>query len=175
MTRIHGFEVRPGTERIWEWLAGIPDPEMPYISIVDLGIVRDVRWHHDALNVVVTPTYSGCPARQQIEQNIVNTLLDRGVDPIRLETRLHPAWTTDWISAEGKSRMRAAGVAPPLSAPQGWQTLRFRPREDAAPRPDCPHCGSGRTRLHNEFAGTTCKALYLCDACSNPFEHFKSI
>lgn len=173
MSRVHGLEVQSGTERVWEWLAGIPDPEMPYVSIVDLGIVRDVRWEDDALRVVVTPTYSGCPAKAQIDSNIRQTLQDRGVEAVRLETRLHPAWSTDWLSESGRSKLRAAGIAPPLPAEPGWQRLRFVAA--AAPRVPCPRCGSDATRPQGEFGGTACKSLYQCDACRNPFEHFKSL
>ncbi|WP_374347103.1 1,2-phenylacetyl-CoA epoxidase subunit PaaD [Chitinimonas sp.] len=175
VTRVHGIGVQPGTEHIWEWLAAIPDPEMPYISIVDLGIVRDVRWQAERLKVVLTPTYSGCPARLHIEQSIVLALQDRGLDGVQLETQLYPAWTSEWISAAGKARMRAAGVAPPLATQAARQTLRFIPREYVAPRPACPRCGALQTQLCNEFAGTSCKALYRCEACTNPFEYFKAI
>lgn len=163
-----------GTASIWALLAEIADPEMPYISIVDLGIVRDVRWQPAGLRVVLTPTYSGCPARHAIEQDIGAVLRRNGVESLHIETRLAPAWTTEWISPEGKAKMRAAGVAPPLAVTGEWQALTFWPRE-AAPRPDCPHCGSPRTRLQNECAGSRCKALFRCDGCGNPFEYFKGI
>lgn len=175
MSRVPGVEGVLGTAGIWALLAGIPDPEMPYISIVDLGIVREVRWQLDVLNVVVTPTYSGCPARREIEQSINDVLRQSGVESLHIETRLYPAWTTEWISADGKDKMRTAGVAPPLAVAGEWQTLTFWPREKAAPSPDCPHCSSTHTRLQNECAGSRCKALYRCDACRNPFEYFKSI
>ncbi|MCW5262536.1 phenylacetate-CoA oxygenase subunit PaaJ [Verminephrobacter eiseniae] len=173
VTCVHSSKVQPGTEHIWEWLAEIPDPEMPYVSIIDLGIVRDVRWVSDVLHVVVTPTYSGCPAKSQIDQGIHRTLFDHGIESIQLETRLYPPWSTDWLSNAGKARLHAMGIAPPLQAPVGWTRLHF-----AESKPDrllCPRCGSDRTQLHSEFGGTACKSLHLCNACLNPFEHFKSL
>lgn len=162
------------TGRVWEWLEGIPDPEMPYVSIVDLGIVREVRWESGVLHVAVTPTYSGCPAKAQIDQNILQVLRDRGIGQVRLETRLHPAWSTDWLSAGARARMAAAGIAPPLPAAPQWQYLRFIPAA-AAPAVACPLCGSLETRRQAEFSGTACKALYHCAACRNPFEYLKSL
>ena len=162
------------TADIWALLADIPDPEMPYISIVDLCIVREVRWQFDALNVVLTPTYSGCPARREIEHSIRDALHHQGIKALHIETRLHPAWTTEWVSVQGREKMRAAGVAPPLAVAGQWQTLTFWPDPRTAARPPCPHCGSAHTRLQNECSGSRCKALYQCDACRNPFEYFKS-
>lgn len=163
-----------GTSGIWALLAEIPDPEMPYISIVDLGIVREVRWQPDALNVVLTPTYSGCPARREIEQSVRDALHRKGIQTLCIETRLHPAWTTEWVTALGREKMRVAGIAPPLAVLAEWQTLTFWPTSRDAPRPPCPHCGAAQTRLQNPCSGSRCKALYHCDACRNPFEYFKS-
>lgn len=159
---------------IWALLADIPDPEMPYISIVDLGIVREVRWQLDELNVVLTPTYSGCPARAEIERSIRDALGQAGIEALHIEIRLHPAWTTEWVSKQGREKMRNAGVAPPLAATQDWQALRFWPNPRAAAKPPCPHCGYDDTQMLNESSGSRCKALYHCDACRNPFEYFKS-
>ncbi|MFC0708581.1 1,2-phenylacetyl-CoA epoxidase subunit PaaD [Azorhizophilus paspali] len=167
-------EDQQATASIWALLTEIPDPEMPYISIVDLGIVREVRWQLEALNVVLTPTYSGCPARREIERSIRDALGQAGVEALYIETRLHPAWTTEWISAQGREKMRGAGVAPPLAATQEWQTLTFWPNPRAAAQPPCPHCGHTNTRMQNESSGSRCKALYHCDSCRNPFEYFKS-
>ncbi|MFD0708838.1 phenylacetate-CoA oxygenase subunit PaaJ [Photorhabdus luminescens] len=162
-----------GLEHIWQWLEAIPDPEMPYISIVDLGIVREVNQQDGQLHIVITPTYSGCPAKMVIEQDIRRTLADHGVLSVSLKTRLFPAWSTDWMSQEGREKLRAAGIAPPLPAEPGWQQLKFFPLDKT--QVCCPCCGSEQTCLQSEFGGTACKALWLCDTCLNPFEHFKSL
>ncbi|SDZ88505.1 ring-1,2-phenylacetyl-CoA epoxidase subunit PaaD [Lonsdalea quercina] len=173
MTAMTEPEIKRGTENIWAWLKGIPDPEMPYISIVDLGIVRDVEWQEQTLKVVMTPTYSGCPAKAVIEHNIRRTLADRGVQSITLENRLYPAWNTDWMSQSGKEKLKAAGIAPPLPVEPVWQELKFISVgiRDVC----CPRCGSEQTTLQGEFSGTACKSLWQCNACMNPFEHFKSL
>ncbi|GAB7537071.1 phenylacetate-CoA oxygenase subunit PaaJ [Burkholderia sp. 3C] len=170
MSAIHENGVRPGLERIWEWLAHVPDPEMPFVSVVDLGIVREARWVDGVLRVVVTPTYSGCPARRPIEEAIRCVLNDHGIEQVVIESRLDPAWTTEWISPAGRAKLAAAGIAPPLPVADGRQPLRFR-----MPSPPCPYCGSDATRLTSEFGGTLCKSMHVCDDCQNPFEHFKCI
>ncbi|WP_246794511.1 1,2-phenylacetyl-CoA epoxidase subunit PaaD [Burkholderia perseverans] len=170
VSALHEGEVRPDIERIWEWIARVPDPEMPFISVVDLGIVREVGWVAGALRVVVTPTYSGCPAKLPIEEAIRCALNDHGIDRVTIENRLAPPWTTEWISPAGKAKLAAAGIAPPLPVGESWQPLRFVP-----PAPPCPHCGSCATRMTSEFGGTLCKSMHVCDDCLNPFEHFKCL
>jgi len=169
----------PSTEQVWTWLADVSDPEIPVISIVDLGIVRDVRWHECAQGsecvVTITPTYSGCPATHVIADSVVQQLRDRGVDRVRLEYRIAPAWTTDWLSDEGKRKLHAYGIDPP-SGSAAEQAVRVQdigrgPRATAGV--SCPRCGSGDVALTSQFGSTPCKALYRCCRCLEPFDHFK--
>ncbi len=167
----------PGTSRCeyaWLVLAGVLDPEVPVVSVVDLGIVREVVDDGDALVVVVTPTYSGCPATEVIEASIVAALDDAGLGPTRLRMQRAPAWTSDWISAEGKVKLRGYGIAPPGPADlANGAPLRFFPRA-VAPLA-CPRCESLDTERLAAFGSTACKALWRCRACGEPFEHFKPI
>ncbi|MEO8309531.1 MAG: 1,2-phenylacetyl-CoA epoxidase subunit PaaD [Caldimonas sp.] len=162
------------SEHAWAVLAGVPDPEVPVVSVVDLGIVRDVVDEGDALVVVVTPTYSGCPATEAIEASIVASLDDAGLGPTRIRMQRAPAWTSDWLSAEGKEKLRGYGIAPPgpVDLAQG-APLRFVPRA-VAPLA-CPRCESVDTERLAAFGSTACKALWRCRACGEPFEHFKPI
>jgi ring-1,2-phenylacetyl-CoA epoxidase subunit PaaD len=163
---------RPTIASIWQALARVPDPEIPVVSIVELGIVRDVAWQGERLRVTVTPTYSGCPATEMIVQAIGEALRDAGVTAHDVATALSPAWTTDWIAPEAKAKLRAYGIAPPGAAQRidvaGISPLR-RTREAVA----CPRCGSTRTALLAQFGSTACKALYRCGACREPFDYFK--
>ena len=170
----------PSVEQVWAWLAEIEDPEIPVISIVDLGIVRDVRWvgdvPGDVLEVVLTPTYSGCPATEVIEHDVLAAIDAAGLGPARVTLQRAPAWTTDWITDQGRERLRAYGIVPPGPLPPGAEVpLRFMPRAAAAPALDCPHCGSHATERLSAFGSTACKALYRCLACREPFEHFKPL
>lgn len=162
---------------VWQWLSEIPDPEVPAVSIVELGIVRDVRQDADArLVVTVTPTYSGCPATEVISQSIRESLRDHGVHNTRIEMQLSPAWTTDWLTPEAKEKLRRYGIAPPAGLASNEQVidasriLRSRPADDAV---QCPRCGSARTELISAFGSTPCKALYRCVTCREPFDYFK--
>jgi ring-1,2-phenylacetyl-CoA epoxidase subunit PaaD len=148
----------PALADVWAWLGAIPDPEIPAISIVDLGIVRDVAWRADDATLVVgvTPTYSGCPATRAIEAEVVRALHARGVDRVALEVRLAPPWTTEWISPSGREKLRAYGIAPPV-------------REPVA----CPRCASTNVAELSRFGSTPCKALFRCNACLEPFDAFK--
>lgn len=165
------------TQQVWHWLEEVPDPEIPVISVVDLGIVRDVAFDGDGTCVVtITPTYSGCPAMIAIADGIGEVLAANGVPGVRLETRLAPAWTTDWMTAAGRSKLKDYGIAPPGRRVGGYQSVDISsllaPRgEDAVA---CPRCGAGQTRLVSRFGSTSCKALYVCQACREPFDHFKS-
>ncbi|MEE1893812.1 1,2-phenylacetyl-CoA epoxidase subunit PaaD [Pseudomonas otitidis] len=152
----------------WQVLDAVMDPEVPVVSVVDLGIVRALERDGGRLHVVVTPTYSGCPATEVIERDIEQALLQAGFVP-RLERRLTPAWTTDWISAEGRERLRAYGIAPP----QGSASKRSLLGE--APEIRCPQCGSAHTEQLSEFGSTACKALHRCRDCLEPFDYFKCI
>lgn len=159
--------------RAWAVLETVPDPEVPALSLPDLGVVREVReagpGGGDGLEVVLTPTYSGCPATEVIEASVRSALEREGLGPVRVTRRLAPAWTTDWISQAGRRKLKAYGIAPPGLA-GGAQPIRIR-----AYRVDCPCCGSARTERLSAFGSTACKALHRCLACGEPFEHFKPI
>ncbi|MFI4954040.1 MAG: 1,2-phenylacetyl-CoA epoxidase subunit PaaD [Burkholderiales bacterium] len=167
-------ESRPTIDAIWAALGAIPDPEIPVISLVELGIVRDVAWHGDDLVVTLTPTYSGCPATEIIAADVAAALKDAGIAHVRIETRLAPAWTTDWIAPAAKARLAEYGIAPPgvRAAVQTIDTGGLR-RRDAGPPASCPRCGSTRTREVSRFGGTPCKAQHRCDDCLEPFDYFK--
>jgi ring-1,2-phenylacetyl-CoA epoxidase subunit PaaD len=162
------------TERAWQALGSVVDPEIPVLTVLDLGIVRDVGVRDDAVEVVITPTYSGCPAAHVIEQDIRRALAEAGFAHARVRTSLSPAWTTDWMSPEGKEKLRKFGIAPPgMRALDSAAPVRF---VRAAPaRVACPHCGSADTERLAEFGSTACKALYRCRACREPFDYFKPI
>jgi ring-1,2-phenylacetyl-CoA epoxidase subunit PaaD len=161
--------------RAWEVLHGVLDPEVPAISVTDLGIVRDVVEHGDALEVVVTPTYSGCPATEVIEQSIAAAIDEAGLGPARVTQRRAPAWTTDWITPEGREKLRAYGIAPPGSCASEATSGNARPIRLMARDVACPRCGSAQTERLSAFGSTACKSLYRCIACREPFEHFKPI
>jgi len=147
-------------EQIWEWLGSVPDPEIPVLSLVDLGVIRDVVWDGDTLVVTVTPTYSGCPATRVINLDIEQALRAHGVEKVKLERRLSPPWTTDWLSAAGREKLSAYGIAPPVE----------RGRDVA-----CPRCGSNYTEKISQFGSTPCKAHFRCQDCLEPFDYFKCI
>jgi len=156
-------------KRAWDVLHGVLDPEVPAISVTDLGIVRDVVEHDGGLEIVVTPTYSGCPATEVIAQAITDALTAAGLAPARVTQRRAPAWTTDWITPRGREKLRACGIAPP-GACASAAPIRLMARDV-----DCPHCGSAQTERLSAFGSTACKSLYRCVACREPFEHFKPI
>ena len=170
----------PTAAQVWAWLAEVSDPEIPVISIVDLGIVRDVWLDADgACTVTITPTYSGCPAMQVIAESITNALHAHGLQDVRLQNQLSPAWTTDWMSEEGKAKLKGYGIAPPAQQVIDVSGLRSgalaaisrrpRPRLSIA----CPNCGSTHTEITSQFGSTPCKALYKCLDCREPFDYFK--
>jgi len=162
------------TERAWHVLADVLDPEVPALSVRDLGIVRDVIDHGDELEVVLTPTYSGCPATEVIEQSVLAAIAAEGLGPARATLRRAPAWTTDWISDEGKRKLREYGIAPPGPAmPEAQTPIRLIGLRSEAIA--CPHCGSLHTEKLSAFGSTACKALHRCLSCREPFEHFKPI
>ena len=160
--------------RAWDVLHGVLDPEVPAISVTDLGIVRDVVEHGDGLEVVVTPTYSGCPATEVIDAAILEALAAAGLGPARVTQRRAPAWTTDWITPEGREKLRAYGIAPPGSCAPSTSG-NVAPIRLMARNVDCPRCGSAQTERLSAFGSTACKSLYRCIACREPFEHFKPI
>ncbi|HLX91017.1 MAG TPA: 1,2-phenylacetyl-CoA epoxidase subunit PaaD [Puia sp.] len=156
-------------EKIWDLMNQVMDPEVPVLSVVDLGIVRDVRMQGEKVEVDVTPTYSGCPAMDVIRMNIRMVLIENGVKNVSLNTVISPAWTTDWMSEEGKAKLQAFGIAPPTIKQQVCHTELFHEGEAI----QCPHCGSYNTRVISQFGSTACKALYVCDNCREPFDYFK--
>ena len=151
---------RPALDTVWGWLDDVPDPEIPVISVVDLGIVRDLAWQDDTLTVAVTPTYSGCPATRVIAMDIETALHKHGVGHVRIETRLSPPWSTDWLSEKGRERLERYGIAPPRAA--GGPAR-------------CPHCHDTRVKRISQFGSTPCKAQWQCEACLEPFDYFKCI
>jgi ring-1,2-phenylacetyl-CoA epoxidase subunit PaaD len=159
-------------ERAYEVLGTVPDPEVPVISVVELGIVREVVVDADGgVDVTITPTYSGCPAMFEIEKDVRAALVDAGATRVAIRTVLAPAWTTDWIGPEAREKLRAYGIAPPGKAhDDGLLTLT---RRRAAVQ--CPHCGSHDTVLQSEFGSTACKAIHVCSDCRQPFDEFKAI
>jgi ring-1,2-phenylacetyl-CoA epoxidase subunit PaaD len=159
--------------RAWALLATVPDPEIPMVSVIELGIVRDVRVEAHGIVVVVTPTYSGCPATDVITRTIVETLAAAGFASPRVENRLSPPWTTDWLSPEGKRKLAAFGIAPPGAAAPRIDVAGISPLRRANVVVPCPRCASTRTRLLSQFGSTACKAQYRCDACLEPFDYFK--
>ena len=163
-------------EQVAGWLSAIPDPEIPAISITDLGIVRGVRVDGSVCHITITPTYSGCPAMQVIADAITGALREKGVPQVVLHTQLTPAWTTDWMTDSGKQKLRAYGIAPP--AGQVIDTSRLGARAAISRRAPrlviaCPHCGSTHTEVTSQFGSTPCKALHKCLDCREPFDYFK--
>jgi ring-1,2-phenylacetyl-CoA epoxidase subunit PaaD len=165
-------------ERAWDVLNGVLDPEVPVVSVRDLGIVRDVTAEGEELEVVLTPTYSGCPATELIERGVREALEAAALGPVQIRLQRSPAWTTDWISAEGRRKLREYGIAPPTGAAVATaaaateKPVVFMQRQ----RPvACPRCNSLQTERLSAFGSTACKALYRCLSCREPFEYFKPI
>jgi len=153
-------------QRAWDAAAGVVDPEIPVLTIADLGVLRDVVLDGDHVEVAITPTYSGCPAMNMIALEIEVALERAGFRGSKVRTVLSPAWTTDWMSEEGRRKLRAYGIAPP----QASSSRRALFGEQSVA---CPQCGSARTELLSEFGSTSCKALWRCKACREPFDYFK--
>jgi ring-1,2-phenylacetyl-CoA epoxidase subunit PaaD len=156
-------------EKIWSILQTVTDPEVPVLTIIDLGIVRDVVIEGDKIEVIITPTYSGCPAMDVISMNIRMALLQEGITNISIKQILSPAWTTDWMTEEGKQKLKAYGIAPPQYKQVVCEPELFG-KEEAI---QCPLCNSYNTRLVSQFGSTACKALYQCNDCKEPFDYFK--
>lgn len=163
--------------QIWEWLAEVPDPEIPVISVTDLGIVREVALDGDAVMVTVTPTYSGCPATAVINFEIEHALRTKGVEKVRIEQRLSPPWTTDWLTDAAREKLRAYGIAPPVAGSEATGVVAGRVKRltGAALAVACPRCGSDNTQKVSQFGSTPCKAAYQCRECLEPFDYFKCI
>lgn len=147
---------------VWDLLDRVTDPEIPAISLWELGVLQDIAWQGNTLVVTITPTYSGCPAVRVMQEDVSAELRAAGYADHRVESRLSPAWSTQWITEEGRRKLEDWGIAPPVDTGEG-----------ATPR--CPHCGSNDVRELSEFGSTACKALYQCGSCAEPFDYFKSI
>lgn len=160
------MSVTDASERAWEIAATVCDPEVPVLTIEDLGILRDVAVDNGRVTVTITPTYSGCPAMATIRDDVTSALTADGYDDVEVRMTLAPAWTTDWMSEDGKRKLVAYGIAPPTGTrPSGPIRLQLGVR--------CPRCGSLDTREVSRFGSTSCKSLYECRACLEPFDHFK--
>lgn len=156
-------------EQVWNWLYEVSDPEIPVLSIIDLGVVRDVKIENDSCHVTITPTYSGCPAMKTIEDDIIAKLNQEGLNEVKVDLVLSPAWTTDWISEEGRDKLRAYGIAPPENEVD--KSVLFAD----PPTVPCPLCSSRNTRMISLFGSTACKAQFQCNDCLEPFDYFKCL
>ncbi|NIB40906.1 phenylacetate-CoA oxygenase subunit PaaJ [Pseudomaricurvus alkylphenolicus] len=156
-------------EDLWSLLDNVKDPEIPVLSLWDMGILRDVQRQGEKVVVTITPTYSGCPAMDVMREDIELALQAEGIDQFQVVTKLAPAWTTDWMTEKGREQLRGYGIAPPDDAPDSAN------RETPADGVLCPHCKSDHTRRVSEFGSTACKALFQCDDCGEPFDYFKHI
>ncbi|MEO5580942.1 MAG: 1,2-phenylacetyl-CoA epoxidase subunit PaaD [Gemmatimonadaceae bacterium] len=169
----HTFAER---ERIMEILAEVKDPELPVIDIVELGIVRDVAFEQNGIRVDVTPTYSGCPAMEVIEREIVTTLNAHGFDNVRVRMTFLPSWTSDWLSDATKQKLKDYGIAPPGPAETSLGGIaELVTIRRARALVECPYCGSANTEERSEFGSTACKAIHFCNGCHQPFDRFKSL
>jgi ring-1,2-phenylacetyl-CoA epoxidase subunit PaaD len=162
--------ILPTKEKLITLLSEIPDPEIPVINIIDLGILRDVTIDENLCTVTITPTYTGCPAMKVIEDDIKLKLKTVGINNVKVNLVYTPAWTTDWISDAAKEKLRAYGIAPPLHSSMDKGILTGKSKEIK-----CPHCGSKNTEMISQFGSTACKALYRCTDCKEPFDYFKCI
>jgi ring-1,2-phenylacetyl-CoA epoxidase subunit PaaD len=156
-------------KKAWKLLEEVTDPEVPVLSVLDLGIVREVKNTEDGMEIMITPTYSGCPAMDVISMNIKWKLIENGYKNVKVTSVLSPAWTTDWMSEAGKQKLKRYGIAPPNPKQQVCNDSLFAPDEAV----QCPHCNSYHSHRISEFGSTACKALYVCDHCKEPFDYFK--
>ena len=159
---------KPDSQLVYQLLEQVSDPEVPVLSVVDLGVVRRVAFIDQELQIDITPTYSGCPAMDMIRVNILSVLQENGFNNVSVNMVMSPAWTTDWISEKGKIKLREYGIAPPVSGTADKMTLFGEP-----PMVPCPRCGMENTKLLSQFGSTACKALYQCQSCKEPFDYFK--
>lgn len=151
---------KPSIDEIRGWLDKVPDPEIPAISLLDLGVIRQIEWVGDTLELTITPTYSGCPATSVINMDITTAMHDHGVENVTLKTQISPPWTTDWLSEKGRASLEDYGIAPPQPAGGPSQ---------------CPHCKSDQVERISQFGSTPCKAQWRCTDCMEPFDYFKCI
>lgn len=160
----------PTIEQVWAALAQIPDPEIPVINLVEMGIVRGVMVEGNKATVIMTPTFSGCPALHLIKEQLEETTRSLGFREVEVRTVLSPAWTTDWITPEAKERLRQYGIAPPKPTSQQSFLIQLEPTPTR-----CPRCSSLNTSVKNTFGPTLCKAIQVCNDCKEPFESFKTV
>lgn len=158
------------TEDLWNILEDVKDPEIPVLSLIDLGVVRDIKVENGVPRIVITPTYSGCPAMKEMEDDIKKRVLAEGFADVEVETVLTPTWTTDWISEKGRAALQEYGIAPPEQATSDKSALTGHPKQVT-----CPQCKSTETEMLSQFGSTPCKALYRCIDCREPFDYFKCI
>ena len=165
---------RPSPEQVWDWLSHLTDPEIPVVTLKEMGILRQVEVDGDLVVVTITPTYSGCPAMSQIEDDVRQALTQRGLQ-VEVVTQLSPAWSTDWMDAITHRKLREYGIAPPTGAApvSVHAAVRLVPRLGQSGSVPCPHCGSNETTETSYFGSTACKALYKCLSCLEPFDYFK--
>ena len=156
-------------DEIWRWLEEVSDPEIPVLTVVDLGVVREVELRDQHCDIKITPTYSGCPAMKTIEDDIIAKLNEKGLESVKVDLVLSPAWTTDWISQNGRSKLLEYGIAPP--ADEVDKSVLFAEPTKVA----CPRCGCQNTRMISLFGSTACKAQYQCNECLEPFDYFKCL
>lgn len=164
-----GTSIEITEKKVRSLLDEVKDPEVPVLSVLDLGIVREIKLSENETEVVITPTYSGCPAMDVIRMNIQMTLLSHGFKNVKITQVLSPAWTTEWMTEEGKKKLKEFGIAPPNPKQQVCDQKLFA----AAEAVQCPRCNSYHTHRVSEFGSTACKALYVCDDCKEPFDYFK--
>lgn len=158
-------------DQIWEFLSEIPDPEIPVITIIELGVVRDVNIIENKAIITITPTYTGCPAMKMFEDEIVKNLNSKGIENVEIKTIYSPAWTTAWMSDSAREKLKKYGIAPPVKGTEDKGVLF----ETGPKEVQCPRCNSKDTNLKSQFGSTACKALYTCNNCLEPFEYFKCI
>lgn len=156
-------------QTVWNLLNEVPDPEVPVLSVVDLGIIRDIEVNDEEVIITITPTYTGCPAMDMIRMGIRMKMLENGFKNVTVRQVLSPAWTTEWMSDEGKKKLKEYGIAPPNPKQQVCRDDLFAADEAV----QCPHCNSWHTKRISEFGSTACKALYQCLDCLEPFDYFK--
>lgn len=161
------------TDEIWSYLEEVIDPEIPVLNVVEMGIVRDVAWKAEECIVKITPTYSGCPAMNAIENEIRKKLVEKGIDSFQILTDFKESWTTDWMTDHAKKKLKDYGIAPPEEKVDSEDFLmNLKGSQKIVP---CPYCDSMETVLQSEFGSTACKSQYYCNSCEQPFEHFKCI
>ncbi len=157
-------------EQVKQWVGEVPDPEIPVLTIEDLGILRGINYENNEYKITITPTYTGCPAMKAIENNIAEVLSKHNINNYFINTVLSPAWTTDWMSEEGKIKLEAYGIAPPQQTTANKKLLLGQ-----EPEIPCPRCKSKNSRMISQFGSTACKSLWQCNDCLEPFDYFKCL